>query len=86
MPVCPDSEGGHDCVLMNPPFSKGQDVAHILHALKVLEAGGRLVAICANGPRQQAELRPSRKLGRLPGATFADQGTSVRAVLLMVQR
>jgi phospholipid N-methyltransferase len=87
MPVCPDSEDGHDCVLMNPPFSKGQDVAHILHAIKFLKPGGRLVAICANGPRQQAELRPlATTWEELPEGTFADQGTSVRAALMVVQR
>jgi phospholipid N-methyltransferase len=87
MPVCPDSEDGHDCVLMNPPFSKGQDVAHILHSLKFLKVGGRLVAICANGPRQQAELRPlAATWEELPDGTFADQGTNVRAVLMTVQR
>jgi 16S rRNA G1207 methylase RsmC len=87
MPVCPDSEDGHDCVLMNPPFSKGQDVAHILHALKFLKPGGRLVALCANGPRQQAELRPlATTWEELPGDTFASQGTNVRAALMVVQR
>ena len=87
MPVCPDSEDGHDCVLMNPPFSKGQDVAHILHALKFLKPGGRLVALCAAGPRQQAELRPlATTWEELPGDTFAGQGTGVRAILLTVQR
>ena len=87
MPVCPDSEDGHDCVLMNPPFSKGQDVAHILHALKFLKPGGRLVALCAAGPRQQAELRPlATTWEELPGDTFASQGTNVRAALMMVQR
>ena len=87
MPVCPDSEDGHDCVLMNPPFSKGQDVAHILHALKFLKPGGRLVALCANGPRQQAELRPlATTWEELPEGTFADQGTNVRAALMMVKR
>ena len=87
MPVCPDSEDGHDCVLMNPPFSKGQDVAHILHALKFLKPGGRLVAICANGPCQQAELRPlATTWEELPEGTFADQGTHVRTVLMTVQR
>ena len=87
MPVCPDSEAGHDCVLMNPPFSKGQDVAHILHALKFLKPGGRLVALCAAGPRQQAELRPlATTWEELPGDTFAGQGTGVRAILLTVQR
>ena len=87
MPVCPDSEDGHDCVLMNPPFSKGQDVAHILHALKFLKPGGRLVALCANGPRQQAELRPlATNWEELPEGTFAEQGTNVRAALMTVQR
>jgi len=87
MPVCPDSEDGHDRVLMNPPFSKGQDVAHILHALKFLKPGGRLVALCANGPRQQAELRSLATIWEeLPGDTFADQGTGVRAVLMVVRR
>ena len=86
MPVCPDSEDGHDCVLMNPPFARGQDVAHILHALKFLKPGGRLVALCANGPRQQAELRPlATTWEELPDGTFADQGTNVRAALMTVQ-
>jgi 16S rRNA G1207 methylase RsmC len=72
---------------MNPPFSRGQDVAHILHALKFLKPGGRLVALCAAGPRQQAELRPlATTWEELPGDTFASQGTGVRAILLTVQR
>ncbi|MGO9665740.1 MAG: DUF3560 domain-containing protein [Polyangia bacterium] len=87
MPVCFDSEEGHDCVLMNPPFSRGQDVAHILHALKFLKPGGRLVALCAAGPRQQAELRLlATTWEELPEGTFADQGTNVRAALMVVQR
>ena len=87
MPVCPDSEDGHDRVLMNPPFSRGQDVAHILHALKFLKPGGRLVALCAAGPRQQAELRPlATTWEELPDGTFADQGTNVRAALMTVKR
>jgi len=32
-------------VLMNPPFSKNQDIKHVLHAYELLEEGGRLVAI-----------------------------------------
>jgi len=43
---------------MNPPFADGADVKHIKHALHFLERDGRLVALCAAGPRQQAELRP----------------------------
>jgi hypothetical protein len=32
---------------MNPPFEKGQDIDHVNHAFKLLNPGGRLVAIMA---------------------------------------
>jgi protein-L-isoaspartate O-methyltransferase len=74
-------------VVMNPPFHNGADVAHIKHALQFLECDGVLVAICANGPRQQAELRPlATTWEELPDGTFAEQGTAVRAVLMVVRR
>lgn len=38
-------DGFFDRVLMNPPWSKGQDVAHVLHALRFLRPGGILVAV-----------------------------------------
>ena len=82
-----DFQGQYERVLMNPPFSNGQDIAHIKHALTFLRPGGRLVALCANGPRQQAELRPlATTWEELPGDTFASQGTNVRAALMVVQR
>lgn len=36
-------------IVMNPPFSKSQDVKHILHAYSLLEDGGTLVSIASNG-------------------------------------
>ena len=72
-------------IVMNPPFADGLDIKHIKHALHFLARDGRLVAICANGPRQQAELHPlATTWEELPEATFAD--TNVRAVLMTVQR
>src|SRR3546814_3629081 len=38
-----------DAVVMNPPFEKGQDVAHVLHAWRSLKTGGTLVAIMGAG-------------------------------------
>jgi protein-L-isoaspartate O-methyltransferase len=79
--------GRFDKVLMNPPFDHGADIAHIKHALHFLERDSVLVAICANGPRQQAELQPlASTWEELPDGTFADQGTGVRAVLMTVRR
>lgn len=37
----------YDVVIMNPPFSKNQDIEHIRHAYKMLKPGGKLVAICS---------------------------------------
>jgi GNAT superfamily N-acetyltransferase/predicted RNA methylase len=35
----------HDIIVMNPPFSKNQDIAHVRHAWSLLKPGGRLVAV-----------------------------------------
>ncbi len=43
--------GQVDRVVMNPPFKMGMDIKHIMHALEWPKPGGRLVSICANGPK-----------------------------------
>jgi phospholipid N-methyltransferase len=79
----PIQYGTFDRVIMNPPFENGADIKHIAHALKFLKPGGRLVAICANGPRQQAALAPvARSWEPLPAGTFA--GTGVSAALIEI--
>ena len=55
---CNDDLGTFDRIVMNPPFANADDIKHIMHALKMLKPGGRLVAICANGPMQNDKLRP----------------------------
>lgn len=80
-----DNLGTFDRVLMNPPFENGADIKHIKHALKVLKPGGRLVAICANGPRQRAALEPiSEEWIDLPDSSFSDQGTEVRTAIVVI--
>ena len=71
-----------DVVLMNPPFApSAADVRHILHARRFLAPGGRLVAICAAGPRQHDALQGlADSWEYLPPGTF--EGTNVRTVLL----
>jgi hypothetical protein len=86
---CGADLGEFDRVLMNPPFGKAQDIAHIELARRLLKPGGILVAICAGGPRQHAALRPLVQAcgghwEELPADTFP--GTSVRSVLLTLTR
>ncbi len=76
----------YDRILMNPPFANADDIKHIRHALGMLKPGGKLVAICANGPRQNAQLRPlveqhGGEWENLPPDTFAESGTAVNAAL-----
>ena len=78
--------GLFDRILMNPPFANADDIKHIRHALRFLKPGGKLVAICANGPRQNAQLRPLvQQHGgvweSLPPNTFAESGTAVNTAL-----
>jgi phospholipid N-methyltransferase len=77
--------GTFDRILMNPPFENAVDIKHILHARHMLKPGGRLVAICANGPRQNEQLKPIASSWEvLPPDTFKEQGTGVNTVLLTI--
>jgi methylase of polypeptide subunit release factors len=82
--------GKFDRIIMNPPFINGADIKHIKHALPMLKPDGRLVAICANGPRQQAQLKPIAEgsggfYEPLPAGTFKDKGTNVNTALLVIE-
>jgi precorrin-6B methylase 2 len=80
---CNGDLGKFDRIVMNPPFENGSDIKHIRHALTMLNPGGRLVAICANGPRQQDQLKPLADTWEdLPAGTF--EGTGVHAALLTI--
>lgn len=88
--ACSDELGLFDRVVMNPPFVRGADIAHIRHALRFLRPGGRLVAICANGPRQREALLPlvedsGGTWEELPEGAFGQAGTSVRTALLTIE-
>lgn len=89
--VQPFSGMRFDAIVMNPPFSRGQDIAHIEHALTLLAPAGRLVAICANGTRQVSALRPvidaaGGSWEDLPAGTFKESSTNVSSALLSLRR
>lgn len=74
-----------DRVLMNPPFENGADIKHIRHALAMVKPGGRMVAICADGPRQREALQQiASSWEELPAGTF--EGTNVRAALITIDK
>lgn len=88
----------YDRIIMNPPFSKQQDVDHVTHAFRRwLMPGGRLVAIMSAG----VTFRENRKtvvfrddvldaysgmLEENPPASFRSSGTSVSTVTVVIDK
>ncbi|MCM2392665.1 hypothetical protein [Streptomyces albipurpureus] len=82
-----------DRVLMNPPFTRGTDMAHVVHALRFLKPNGLLVSVMPWTVTEQTDSTMAfRKLveqrgGRveaLPARAFAQSGTTVDTVLVAI--
>lgn len=86
-----------DRVIMNPPFTRGQDIAHVEHAYNFLKPGGILVAITSPGWtfRQDNKFADFRNwLTRevksitidLPAGTFKESGTMIATKLIVIHK
>lgn len=70
-------------IAMNPPFKNGTDIKHILHARNLLAKGGKLVSLCANGPKQHRHLRQiADDWKELPPKSFKESGTNVSVAMV----
>lgn len=84
-----------DAVVMNPPFSRQQDIDHVTHALAFLKPGGLLAAVMSNGVtfRDNAKARAFKALLEanegtitpLPEGSF-EPATGVRTVMVTMRR
>ncbi|HLL88649.1 MAG TPA: ParB/RepB/Spo0J family partition protein, partial [Tepidisphaeraceae bacterium] len=91
--LVPDPSG-FDRVVMNPPFSGGQDADHVLRAFSLLKPGGRLVAIVGTGILSRTDKRAvafqdflaehaaAAEDHELPAGTFADTDVATRIVVI----
>lgn len=85
-----------DRVVMNPPFSKQQDIDHVLRAFSFLKPGGRLVSVMSAG----LEFRENKKTVEfrkflddhggywqpVEEGAFKESGTMVRTVIVRVDK
>jgi hypothetical protein len=85
----------YDVVVMNPPFTKGQAIAHVAHALTLVQR--RLVAIMPNGFLDSTRKAPTALLAQLeagfvytvidlPPGAFKEAGTLVRTQMLIADK
>jgi protein-L-isoaspartate O-methyltransferase len=82
----------YDRVVMNPPFTKQQDIKHVTHAVKFLKPGGILVSVMSAGVsfRQNKATVEFRELVEahdgaiypLPMGSFKESGTMVNTVVV----
>jgi len=85
-----------DRIIQNPPFSKGQDAEHLIHAFYCLAPGGRLVSVMSAGItfRQDTAYRETASVVRdfggsieeLPAGSFKESGTNTRAVIVTLNK
>ena len=83
----------YDRIVMNPPFDRGLDIAHVEHALQFLKTDGMLLAIMSAGTefRETRQARHFRSTMQrlnarwidLPDGAFIPSGTHVNTVLLI---
>jgi len=82
---CNGDLGKFDKIILNPPFENAVDIKHIRHAQTFLNPGGKLVSLCANGPRQQTAFKDMADHWEvLPAGSFQVQGTGVNVALIVL--
>lgn len=85
----------YDRVVMNPPFTKQQDIDHVLHALDFLKSGGILVSVMSAGVMYRTNKKTENfwktiyaqedyEVVELSEGTFKSSGTMVSTIILKV--
>lgn len=85
-----------DAVVMNPPFCRGQDIAHIRHAWEFVRPGGSLVSVASSGVKYRSDKKTTafrawlQEVGGevidLPEGSFSESGTEVSTVLIVCRK
>jgi len=93
--IPPETFIGFDRILMNPPFTKGQDIAHIQHAANTLNRGGLLISVASSSVtfRQEKKYADFREwvaerngiILELEENAFKESGTLVSTVLVIIE-
>lgn len=81
-----------DKIIANPPFSKSQDVKHILKMYEHLDTGGRIVSIASASIRTRSgkvyddfhALRP--EFIEIEDGAFKESGTMVNSVIVVINK
>jgi hypothetical protein len=97
MEFVPESEFGEFAIIVaNPPFTKNQDIDHILKMYDCLESGGRMVSIAskhwtfASGKKEDAFRKflesVEAEIEEIPEGEFKSSGTMVASLIITINK
>lgn len=96
VPRPPETPGAFDLVLMNPPFRRGIDMAHVWRAFGFLKPYGCLISVMSphwlfaqEAAARQFRDEVHRRVHRwraLPDGSFRGEGTSVNSGILTIYK
>jgi predicted RNA methylase len=77
-------------VVMNPPFTKNQDIKHVNHALTFLAPGGILVAIMLDNQTrksfQEIVAKYDTEIIEVERGAFKESGTMIPTIIVKIQK
>jgi predicted RNA methylase len=73
-------------IVMNPPFSKGQDLKHVAQAKKWLVPGGKLFAIVPDKDCLKFAALGAATVKRFPAGAFKESGTAIATRLIRIEQ
>jgi hypothetical protein len=86
----------YDRILANPPFTKNQDIKHILHMYEFLKPGGRMVSIASTSWQQgshkaQKDFRRwlaevGAEVSQIKAGAFKQSGTSIATTMILIDK
>ena len=85
----------YDRVLVNPPFTRGADVRHVRHALRLVKPSGRLIAVMPENVRTRHDKAATALRGlidsycgwfeEIEDRAFHRAGTDIKTVIAVIQ-
>jgi len=88
LPLPASGDDKFDRIVMNPPFTRGQDIRHVRHALGWLRPKGTLVSIIMpHSDQDLAVLFPDADftVEDVPPGTFKESGTTIATRILTIR-
>ena len=91
-----DTSVKYDIIVANPPFSKNQDVTHVMRMYDHLKDGGRLVAIMSphwqhSQDKKSQQFRDflqsvSGEVHEIDEGAFAESGTNIKTYFVVIDK